>query len=184
MLQALDYLKRESCTRLGIVFPEANALALSVAEDLRRLGIPFDDGTGSIPPGIFERRCWQSWIALQEEPGIAAADRVGARLRGAGRFVRMDGSAFGAGVADVLENALGESLVDDLNFLARHLEENSNGRRAGTVADFLRRRIALPKEATFAEFLAQTLEALEAARLERTSRAAADRSSRMAGAKQ
>ena len=70
VLQALDYLKRESCARLGIVFPEANALALGVAEELRRLGIPLDDGTGSLTPGLFERRCWRSWIALQEEPGV------------------------------------------------------------------------------------------------------------------
>ena len=53
VLQAVDYLKRESCTRLGIVFPEANALALEVAEQLAKLDILIDDGTGSICPGIF-----------------------------------------------------------------------------------------------------------------------------------
>jgi len=70
VLQALDYLKRDSCSRLGIVFPEANALALGVAQELRRLGIPLDDGTGALAPGLFEQRCWQSWLELQEEPGV------------------------------------------------------------------------------------------------------------------
>jgi hypothetical protein len=160
VLQALDYLKRDSCTRLGIVFPEANALALGVAEELRRLGIPLDDGTGSLTPGLFERRRWQSWIALQEEPGVQ-------RLIAWVRACEAQGVSCGMGpalsardIADVLENALGESLVDDLNFLARHLEENSTGNRAGAMADFLRQRIALPEAAPFAQFLAMTGEAL------------------------
>jgi hypothetical protein len=69
-LQALDYLKRDSCTRLGLVFPETNALALGVADELRRLGLPLDDSIGFTSPGLFEHRCWQSWLALQEEPGV------------------------------------------------------------------------------------------------------------------
>jgi len=160
VLQALDYLKRDSCVRLGIVFPEANALALGVAEELRRLGIPLDDGTGSLTPGLFERRSWQSWVALQEEPGVP-------RLIAWVRACEAQGVSCGVGpalsardIADVVENALGESLVDDLNFLARHLEENSAGNRAGAVADFLRGRIALPEQATFAEFLEITRGAL------------------------
>jgi hypothetical protein len=40
VLHALDFLQRDECTRLGLVFPEANALALGVADELRRLGIP------------------------------------------------------------------------------------------------------------------------------------------------
>ncbi len=162
VMQALDYLKRGSCARLGIVFAEANALALGVAEELRRLGVPLDDGTGSLTPGLFERRCWRSWIALQQEPGVR---RLIAWVRACEAQGVSCGSYFepplsARDIAGVLENALGESLVDDLNFLARHLEENSSGNRAGAVADFLRRRIALPEEATFAEFLAMTRQAL------------------------
>ena len=158
VLQALDYLKRDSCTRLGIVFPEANALALGVAEELRRLGIPLDDGTGSLAPGIFERRCWQGWIALQEEPG---AQRLIAWVRAC----EAQGVSCGVGIkarkiAKVIDSALGESLVDDLDFLALQMAESTNGENAGAVADFLRRRIALPEEATFAQFLAMTREAL------------------------
>ena len=43
-----------------LLVPEANALALEVAQELRRLNIPLDDGTGTWLPGLFERRCWQS----------------------------------------------------------------------------------------------------------------------------
>jgi hypothetical protein len=160
VLLALDYLRRDSCTRLGIVFPEANALALGVAEELRRLGIPLDDGTGSLLPGLFEQCCWQSWIALQEEPGV---QRFIAWLRACeaqGVSSGRDQLLTARDVAKNLDGALGESLVDDLNFLALHLEENSKGNQAGAVADFLRHRIVLPEEATFSEYLTMTREAL------------------------
>ena len=160
VLQALDYLRRDSCTRLGIIFPEANALALGVAEELRRLGLPLDDGTGAPAPGLFEKRCWQSWLALQEEPGAPA-------LIAWMRACEAQGVSFGAekpltarSVADVVEGVLGEALVDDLILISRHLEENSRDPQQGRVADFLRRRIALPAEATFSGFLALTRQAL------------------------
>lgn len=159
VLQALAYLSQDTCTRLGIVFPEANALALELAAQLRDLGIPLDDGTAAICPGLFERRAWQSWLALQEE---ASVQRLMAWLRAC------EAQGVSSGLAEIsareaselLENALGESLVDDLDYLSRHLEENSSARRAGLVADFLRQRLVLPKEATFAEFLNTTRRAL------------------------
>jgi hypothetical protein len=70
VLQVAAYLADESCRRLGIIFPEENALSLMVAEELRRLGIPLDDGTGYPQPGIFERRPWPAWLKLQEEPSV------------------------------------------------------------------------------------------------------------------
>jgi hypothetical protein len=158
-LQALDYLKRDSCTRLGIVFAEANALALGVAGALRRLGFPLDDGIGFSAPGLFERRSWLSWIALQEEPG---APRLIAWLRACeaeGVSPGVEGSLTAREVANVLENALGETLIDDLSFLMLHLDA-SNRTHAGHVADFLRRRVALPERATFAGFLELTRRAV------------------------
>jgi hypothetical protein len=70
VLQALDYLKRPECTRLGMVFPEAEALALGVARQLRELNLPLDDGPGAIQGGVFETRPWQTWLELQEEPTV------------------------------------------------------------------------------------------------------------------
>jgi hypothetical protein len=157
-LQAVAYLKNESCARLGIVFPEANALALEVAGHLRRLGIPLDDGTGALRPGLFERRCWQTWIACQEEPSV---QRIVAWLRACEAQGVSSGLALSAReAAGVLENALGESLVDDPGFLLQLLDENPANRRAREVAAFLRARIALPDTASFGEFFTLTLRAL------------------------
>jgi hypothetical protein len=161
ILQTLDYLKRDSCTRLGIVFPEANALALGVAEELRRLGIPLDDGTGAWTPGLFEKRCWQSWLALQEEPGAPALIAWLRACEAQGVSSGLDGTVSALDAAKVLENALGETLIDDLPFLARHFEENARADHAPAVADFLRHRIALPETATFADFHTLTRRALK-----------------------
>jgi hypothetical protein len=161
VLQALDYLKRDSCTRLGIVFPEANALALGVAEELRRLGVPLDDGTGSLAPGLFERRCWRSWLALQEEPGVRPLIAWLRACEAQGVSCGLEKTLSARAVADVVESALDESLVDDLLFLAHHIGDNSKGRHFVGVADFLRRRIALPEKAAFAEFLDLTRRAID-----------------------
>jgi len=159
VLQAIGYLKCDSCTRLGIVFAESNALALEIAAELRRLGVPLDDGTGSILPGIFERRCWQSWIALQEEPSVQL---LVAWLRaGEAQGVSCGLDPLSAReAADALESALAESLVDDLTFLAGYLEENPGKRHAVPIAAFLRKRVALPEAASFSTFLSATRDAL------------------------
>ena len=158
VLQILEYLKRDDCTRLGVVFPEANALALNVAAELRRLAIPLDDGTGTWQPGLFEKSCWRRWIELQEEPGVQ-------RLIAWVRACEAEGVSYGLDlparkIADVLDSALGESLVDDLDFLASHLEAGSNFYDEARIAHFLCNRIALPKEAAFADFLSLTRKAM------------------------
>jgi hypothetical protein len=65
------------------------------------------------------------------------------------------------------------------NFLARHLEENSAGNRAGAVADFLRRASRCPNGDVRRISCADPGSA-RAARLGGTSRAIADRSARVA----
>jgi hypothetical protein len=158
ILHTLDFLQRDECTRLGLVFPEANALALGVADELRRLGIPMNDGPGVLTPGFFECRAWPAWLALQEEPGVP---RLIAWLRACEAEDRSTGaepSLAAETIASVLEGALGETLVDDLGFLARHLEGNHDKHNASAVADFLNHRIALPREETFARFLELTRE--------------------------
>jgi hypothetical protein len=123
VLQTLSYLRGESCQRLGLIFPEANALSLGVAEELRRLGIPIDDGTGYLQPGPFEGRTWAAWLSLQEEPSV---ERLIEWLRAAEAEQLGDGVSLDArAVADLLEDALGETLIDDLDFLALHLGQGS-----------------------------------------------------------
>ena len=156
-LQALDYLRRPDCTRLGIVFPEADALALGVAAQLRELGIPLNDSLGAFQPGRFETRSWQAWLELQEE---ATVRRLIAWLRACEAEGRSCGlpSVSALRAADRVDRALGDSMVDDLDFLAGLLE----GGKADdpTIADFLRKRAALPPEGMLAAYLVTTREAL------------------------
>lgn len=160
VLRALDFLQRGDCARLGIVFPQANALALGVADELQRRGILANDGLGAVMPGIFEKRSWRAWLALQEEPGVPS-------LIAWLRACEAEDMAFGcvthltaATIAGVVESALGETLVDDLGFIAAHLEGLPDRHHARDVAEFLHGRIALPPEATFARFLELTRAAL------------------------
>jgi PD-(D/E)XK nuclease superfamily protein len=161
-LQALGWLRDKSCHRLGIVFAEENALSLGVAEQLRRLGVPLDEGTHYWQPGLFEKRAWQSWLALQEEPSVE-------RLVAWSRACEVEGISWGAPegiaareVADMLDFALGETLVDNLDFLRLYLVERTDRSKARDVAGFLQRRTQLPEDGTFAEFWAATRRALEA----------------------
>jgi hypothetical protein len=160
VLQVLTYLKSDSCTRLGIVFPEPNALALGVAEELRRLGIPLDNGPGALAPGPFEKRCWQSWIALQEEPGVPTLIAWLRACEAQGVSCGLPGLLSARDVANALESALGECLVDDLDFLARQIQSGFQGRDASQVADFLSKRIALPEETTFEKYIELTRKAV------------------------
>ena len=160
VLQALDFLRRDGCMRLGIAFPEANALALGVADELRRLRIPINDGPGILSPGTSERRAWQAWLALQDEPGVPRLITWLRACEAEGVSVNAEPGLTAEKITGVVEGALGETLVDDLSFLMRHLEGNLDKYNAQAVAEFLRNRIGLPLEATFAHFLELTREAL------------------------
>jgi hypothetical protein len=156
-LQVLDYLRQPRCTRLGIAFPEADALALGVAAQLRELAIPVNDGLGALQPGPFETRPWQTWLDLQEEPTVR---RLIAWLRAceaAGRSYGLP-SLSATRAARLIDHALGMSMVDNLDFLARQME--TEGGEAPMLADFLHKRIALPDESTPAAYLSATREAL------------------------
>ncbi len=162
VLQALGWLRDQSCRRLGIVFPGEDALSLGVAERLRRFGVPLDEGTHYWRPGLFEKRAWEAWRALQEEPSVE-------RLTAWVRACEVEKIAWGApagvtarDVADALDFALGETLVDDLDFLRIYLEERSDRGNARDVAGFLQRRAQLPADGTFADFFTATRRALEA----------------------
>ena len=156
VLQALTFLENKSCDRLGIIFPEGSGLALGVAAELQRLGIPLDDGVGSLRPGPFEKRCWSAWLDLQEEPSIKnfIAWRRASEAEGT-----VAGEAPAAReMARVLEGALNETLVDDLELLRLHLEVTGKHPR---LVEFLRTRVQLPESASFPEFRRLTLQALE-----------------------
>jgi hypothetical protein len=161
VLQSLGWLRDKSCRRLGIVFPEENALSLGVAEALRRLGVPLDEGTHYWQPGIFEKRAWTAWLALQEEPSV---ERLTAWVRACEAERLSWGAPDGVdarGLADALDFALGETLVDDLGFLQLYLEERSDRSNARDIAGFLEHRAQLPETGRCNGFLAATRSALE-----------------------
>ena len=161
-LQTLGWLRDKSCRRLGIVFPEANALSLGVAARLRELGVPLDDGTGHWQPGFFEQRAWPAWLAVQEEPSVQWLTEWVRACEAEGMPSGAEKENLSAREATFsLDAALGESLVDHLDFLRLYLEESSTIGRAGPAADFLRRRVQLPENGTFPDFLATTRDALE-----------------------
>ncbi len=149
-LQALDYLRRPDCARLGLVFPEADALALGVAAQLRELAIPMNDSLGAFQPGLFEARPWQTWLELQEEPTVR---RLIAWLRACEAAGLETGlpSLTAERAAELLDRALGETMVDDLDFLAAHLNPKETERRI--LADFLAKRPTLAEEGTVAGYL-------------------------------
>ena len=91
-------------------------------------------------------------MALQEEPGVARLIAWVRACEAQGLSTGMAETLRARDVANVLETALGETLVDDLGYLARYLER-ATGDRSGRVANFLRQRIALPESTTFSHFL-------------------------------
>ena len=156
-LQLLDYLARPDCTRLGLVFPEANALALGVADQLRQLGIPFNDGIGAIQPHLFECASWSAWLALLEEPSVAT---LLAWVRAAEIEKRSPSVELSAvEIADELDRASAETLIDDLDYVALVLESKTNPKPRAVTA-FLRQRATLAAEGSFAAFFATTQSAL------------------------
>jgi hypothetical protein len=161
VLHILDFLRRDNCTRLGVVFAGASALALGVAAALRELEIPLNDGPGRLEPGPFERRHWLAWLALQEEPGVAALIEWVRASEAAGASVGAESGLKAAEIAEAVSGALGETLVDDLGFLAAHLQAWHPGRRRAIVGEFLRARIALPIDAPFDHFLQLTRRAID-----------------------
>jgi hypothetical protein len=163
VLRALEYLQRDDCTRLGLVFPQTDALALEIARELRRLDIPVNDGPGAPLPGLFERRSWHAWLALQDEPSVGALIAWVRACEAEGLALASDLDLDSATIAHELDHALGETLVDELPFLTSQLEEATRRHNAAPVAQFLRDRIALPAEATFAHYWELTRQAAVAA---------------------
>jgi hypothetical protein len=156
-LQTLDYLRRPDCARLGLVFPEADALALGVAAQLRELGVPVNDSLGAFQPGPFEARPWQTWLELQEEPTVR---RLIAWLRAAEAAGLETGlpSLTAERAARLLDRALGDAMVDDLDFLAAQFDPKETEPRI--LADFLAKRLVLAEEGTVAGYLTTVQAAL------------------------
>ncbi|HWY41460.1 MAG TPA: PD-(D/E)XK nuclease family protein [Chthoniobacterales bacterium] len=146
---ALEFLAEPSCSRLGIFFPRAGALSRLVSELFTRAGLPHNDGIGHLAPGEFEEPAWNAWLELQAKH----------QLEPLLRFFEanpksLDGLAVPE-VRDILRDAYGKILIDDIDVL-REFCARSGKERPAKAARLLGSIEFLPSGATLKTFLAQT----------------------------
>ncbi len=147
---ALTFLAEKSCTRLGILFPRAGALARLVSEFLARSGIPHHDAIGHLTPGEFEQPPWNAWLHLQENHQLEPVLRF---LEASP--VSMDGLS----IQEVRENlhwAYRQILIDDINVLREFCARQTGDEKFVRIAKLLRSISFLPSKTTLAQFLAET----------------------------
>ncbi|MFL6541560.1 MAG: hypothetical protein ACJ8I9_00195, partial [Chthoniobacterales bacterium] len=153
---AHQFLAGDECSRLGILFPAGGALSRLVATAFTRQGLPHYDATGQIAPGIFETPLFQSWMELQRTPRLAALLHFLTALESDHPLFEQISRGK---IADALHKALGDLAIDDLSMLvAAACGREGKGKQISAALDQIR---FLPAQATFAEFLAATREALE-----------------------
>ena len=147
---ALKFLAEKSCTRLGILFPRAGALARLVSEFLTRSGIPHHDAIGHLAPGEFEEPSWDAWLHLQENH----------QLEPVLRFLEADpDSVDGLSIEEVRENlrwVYRQILIDDINLLREYCARQTEKEKLVRIAKLLRSIAFLPSKATLAQFLSET----------------------------
>jgi hypothetical protein len=147
---ALKFLAEKSCTRLGILFPRAGALARLVSEFLTRSGIPHHDAIGHLTPGEFEEPSWNAWLHLQENH----------QLEPVLRFLEANPDSLdGLSIQEVRENlrwAYRQILIDDINVLREFCAGQTEKEKLVRIAKLLRSIAFLPSKATLAQFLAET----------------------------
>jgi hypothetical protein len=147
---ALKFLAEESCSRLGVLFPRAGALARLVSEFLTRSGIAHHDAIGHLTPGEFEDPSWNAWLHLQENH----------QLEPALRFLEANpDSVDGLSIQEVRENlrwVYRQVLIDDVNVLREFCARQTEKENLVRIAKLLRSITFLPSKATLAQFLTET----------------------------
>ena len=147
---ALKSLEDKSCTRLGILFPRAGALARLVSEFLTRSGIPHHDAIGHLTPGEFEEPAWNAWLHLQENH----------QLEPALRFLEANHETLdGLSIEEVRQSlrwAYRQILIDDINVLREFCARQIEKEKLVRIAKLLRSIAFLPAKGTLTEFLAET----------------------------
>jgi len=144
------FLAEKSCTRLGILFPRAGALARLVSEFLTRSGIPHHDAIGHLTPGEFEEPSWNAWLHLQEN------HQLGPVLR----FLEANPDSMdGLSIQEVRENlrwVYRQILIDDINVLREYCARQEENQKLVQIAKLLRSIAFLPSKAKLAQFLTET----------------------------
>ena len=149
--QALHFLADPAGTRVGVLFPAADALSRRVAALLAEHGVPHHDGLAHRAPGPLEDAAWTAWLALQESPRLPALLRFLAARTEQG-FAGLEA----AQVAEDLQRVYQELLLDDLAVLAAYLARHPRRHRAPALAVALETLPFLPERAPLAEMIART----------------------------
>src|SRR5437016_4559488 len=147
---ALKFLAEKSCSRIGILFPRAGALARLVSEFLTQAGIPHHDAIGHLTPGEFEEPSWNAWLRLQENH----------QLEPVLRFLEANpDSMYGLSIQEVRENlrwVYRQILIDDISVLREFCARQTENEKLVRIAKVLRSIAFLSSKATLAQFLVET----------------------------
>ena len=142
------FLCEKNCERIGILFPQKDALPRLVARFLGSAQIAHNDGIAHLSPSVFDNDAWRVWLELQENP----------RLKSLSQFLHaIDAEIFAQmsilEVEEKLRDAYSGVLIDDIEVLrelcARSKDKTEIARGLETIQ-------FLPPAATFSEFLQQT----------------------------
>lgn len=154
-LQAVEYLAREDCTRLGILFPGRGPLARETAVRLQEWNIPLEDDLGYSEPPKPADDSWAAWLALQRDWQMSLL----MKFMHSSPAVQFWFEERSTKIPDTLQNAFGEMMTEDLSILTQFLLQSESSENR-TVAEVLLEWPRLPEEAPLEDFLVLTREAL------------------------
>jgi hypothetical protein len=152
------FLCEKNCERIGILFPQKDALPRLVARFLGSAQIAHNDGIAHLSPSVFDDDAWRAWLELQENP----------RLKSLSQFLHaIDTEIFAQmsilEVEEKLRDAYRGVLIDDIEVLREFCARSEDRptprlRQAGKteIARGLEKIQFLPPAAPFSEFLQQT----------------------------
>jgi hypothetical protein len=152
----IAFLADPTCENIAVIFPERGALPRLVSLKLAGQGIAHNDTLAHRLPGLFETAEWKTWLELQRSPRLGTLTSFLSALKVPNDLL---GKLNWANVQQALRDAYGKLLIDDLGLLraacaeSRSLEKNA-------AAGVIDRLFLLPEQATLAQFMAHTEEAL------------------------
>lgn len=142
------FLCEKNCERIGILFPQKDALPRLVARFLGSAQIAHNDGIAHLNPSVFDDDAWRAWLELQENP----------RLKSLSQFLHAINAKIFAQmsileVEEKLRDAYSGVLIDDIEVLREFCARSEDKTE---IVRGLEKIQFLPPAATFSEFLQQT----------------------------
>lgn len=150
---AVAFLNEPSCERLAILLPGPGAVARLVADGLKRLGIPHNDGVAHPLRGPLDDEEWRAWLELQEQPRLAPLLRFLSQSREASSFFAP--LSF-RGIQETLQRAFGDILIDAVDVLREYCRSHPDDDKYAAALSGLEAIQFLPPHATFHQFAQET----------------------------